>query len=120
MGRREPNGRHSPVISGPKKPGRSRRRPTQPRVVSLTLTVNRSQTVASSLIRETPEKPPGDAPKWTPHFGAGHEELRRWTLIPPVQDPTALQGFWGTHDQNWRVEHDFEELLSVRRIIRSG
>ena len=83
-------------------------------------TVNRSQTVASSLIRETAEKPPGDAPKWTPHFGAGHEELRRWTLIPPVQDPTALQGFWGTHDQNWRVEHDFEELLSVRRIIRSG
>ena len=83
-------------------------------------TVNRSQTVASSLIRETPEKPPGDAPKWTPHFGAGHEEIRRWTLIPPVQDPTALQGFGGTHDQNWGVEHDFEELLSVRRIIRSG
>ena len=62
----------------------------QARVVSLTLTMNRSQTVASSLVRETPEKPRGDAPKWTPHFGASHKDLRRWTLVQPVQDPKAL------------------------------
>ena len=42
-----------------------------------------------------------------------------WGLIDELFVNLTMP-FWGTHDQNWRVEHDFEELLSVRRIIRSG